>query len=80
MMLYDQIERLATEAKLKHPIRLSKMQQGRVPHKKLNDGQVVGQTVEHAHIHIIPRFDDEVADPRGGIRWVLSERAAYWDR
>ena len=46
----------------------------------LNDGQAAGQTVEHAHIHIIPRFDDDVADPRGGIRWVLPKRAAYWDR
>ena len=46
----------------------------------LYDGQAAGQTVEHAHIHIIPRFDDDVADPRGGIRWVLPERAAYWDR
>ena len=26
----------------------------------LNDGQAAGQTVEHAHIHIIPRFDDDV--------------------
>lgn len=46
----------------------------------LNDGQAAGQTMEHAHIHIIPRFDDDVADPRGGIRWVLPKRAAYWDR
>ena len=44
-----------------------------------NDGQAAGQTVEHAHIHIIPRFDDDVADPRGGIRWVLPKHAAYWD-
>ena len=46
----------------------------------LNEGRAAGQTVEHAHVHVIPRFDGDVADPRGGIRWVLPECAAYWDR
>ena len=46
----------------------------------LNDGRAAGQTVEHAHVHVIPRSDGDRADPRGGIRWVLPERAAYWDR
>ncbi|MCZ0935139.1 MAG: HIT domain-containing protein [Gemmatimonadetes bacterium] len=45
----------------------------------VNDGRAGGQTVEHAHIHVIPRFKGDVADPRGGIRWVLPENAAYWD-
>ncbi|MDE2677231.1 MAG: HIT family protein [Gemmatimonadota bacterium] len=46
----------------------------------VNDGRAAGQTVEHAHIHVIPRFDGDVGDPRGGVRWVLPECAAYWDR
>ena len=46
----------------------------------LNDGRAAGQTVEHAHIHVIPRFEGDVADPRGGIRWILPDRAAYWDQ
>ena len=46
----------------------------------LNDGPAAGQTVEHAHVHVIPRSDGDRTDPRGGIRWVLPERAAYWDR
>ena len=46
----------------------------------LNEGRAAGQTVEHAHVHVIPRFEGDVADPRGGIRWVLPECAAYWDR
>ena len=46
----------------------------------LNDGRAAGQTVERAHVHIIPRFEGDVADPRGGIRWVLPECAAYWDQ
>lgn len=45
----------------------------------LNEGCVAGQTVEHAHVHLIPRFAGDVADPRGGLRWVLPGRAAYWD-
>ena len=46
----------------------------------INDGRAAGQTVEHAHVHVIPRFDGDVADPRGGIRRILPEYAAYWDR
>src|SRR4051794_1068931 len=45
----------------------------------LNDGPVAGQTVEHAHIHVIPRYARDVEDPRGGVRWVIPERARYWD-
>ncbi len=44
----------------------------------VNDGVAAGQTIDHAHIHIIPRYENDVADPRGGIRWVLPERARYW--
>jgi len=44
----------------------------------VNDGQAAGQTVGHAHLHVIPRFRGDVADPRGGVRWVLPERADYW--
>src|SRR5262245_56389373 len=37
----------------------------------LNDGPAAGQTVMHAHVHVIPRRKGDVADPRGGIRWIL---------
>jgi diadenosine tetraphosphate (Ap4A) HIT family hydrolase len=46
----------------------------------LNDGAAAGQTVPHAHIHVVPRFSGDVPDPRGGVRWVIPERAVYWDR
>jgi len=46
----------------------------------LNDGGAAGQTVPHAHIHIIPRYNGDVVDPRGGVRWVIREKAAYWDK
>lgn len=44
----------------------------------LNDGFAAGQTVMHAHVHIIPRWKGDAPDPRGGIRWVLPAKAAYW--
>jgi diadenosine tetraphosphate (Ap4A) HIT family hydrolase len=46
----------------------------------VNDGEVAGQTVAHAHVHVIPRYDGDVPDPRGGIRHVIPERASYWTR
>ena len=46
----------------------------------LNDGLAAGQTVAHAHIHVIPRRHGDVADPRGGVRWVLPHKAAYWSK
>ena len=44
----------------------------------INEGFAAGQTVAHAHIHIIPRFNGDVPDPRGGVRWVKPEKAKYW--
>jgi diadenosine tetraphosphate (Ap4A) HIT family hydrolase len=44
----------------------------------LNDGPAAGQTVPHAHIHVIPRYTADVPDPRGGIRCVIPDKAAYW--
>jgi diadenosine tetraphosphate (Ap4A) HIT family hydrolase len=44
----------------------------------LNDGEAAGQTVSHAHIHVIPRYAGDVPDPRGGIRWVIPGTADYW--
>ena len=44
----------------------------------LNDGPAAGQTVMHAHVHVIPRRAGDVADPRGGVRWVVPGKAAYW--
>jgi diadenosine tetraphosphate (Ap4A) HIT family hydrolase len=44
----------------------------------VNDGEAAGQTVPHAHIHVIPRHKGDVPDPRGGIRWVISGKAKYW--
>ncbi|MCK1417627.1 DUF3427 domain-containing protein [Bradyrhizobium sp. CW4] len=42
-----------------------------------NEGQAGGQTVFHFHLHIIPRYSNDIADPRGGIRHVLPHKANY---
>jgi diadenosine tetraphosphate (Ap4A) HIT family hydrolase len=44
----------------------------------LNDGPAAGQTVAHAHVHVIPRWKGDISDPRGGVRWVLPAKATYW--
>jgi diadenosine tetraphosphate (Ap4A) HIT family hydrolase len=44
----------------------------------INDGVAAGQTIAHLHIHLIPRYAGDRDDPRGGVRWVLPEKAAYW--
>ena len=43
-----------------------------------NDGLAAGQTLMHAHVHIIPRWKGDVPDPRGGVRWVIADKAQYW--
>jgi len=44
----------------------------------VNVGAAAGQTVAHAHVHVIPRYVGDAPDPRGGVRWVLPDRADYW--
>src|SRR5262249_19369182 len=34
----------------------------------INTGQAAGQTIPHLHIHVIPRYQGDVKEPRGGIR------------
>jgi len=43
----------------------------------MNCGQVAGQTVMHAHIHLIPRRVGDVEDPRGGVRGCVPEKMGY---
>jgi len=46
----------------------------------LNDGAAAGQTVPHVHLHLIPRYRGDLPDPRGGVRWIIPERARYWNK
>jgi diadenosine tetraphosphate (Ap4A) HIT family hydrolase len=43
----------------------------------LNSGEPAGQTVLHAHWHLIPRREGDCEEPRGGVRGVISEKQKY---
>lgn len=43
----------------------------------INIGPVAGQTVMHLHIHVIPRYQGDMDDPRGGVRHVIPEKGKY---
>jgi len=43
----------------------------------MNCGVNAGQTVFHAHIHLIPRRNGDVDDPRGGVRGVIPHKQKY---
>ncbi len=36
-----------------------------------------GQTVFHCHIHLIPRRDGDVENPRGGVRHIIPGKGSY---
>ena len=43
----------------------------------INIGETSGQTVPHVHIHLIPRYNGDVEEPRGGVRGVIPEKRSY---
>jgi len=45
----------------------------------INNGEAAGQSIKHLHVHIIPRYMGDVEDPKGGVRWILKNKANYWD-
>ena len=43
----------------------------------VNCGRDSGQTVDHLHIHLIPRYKNDMDDPTGGVRGVIPEKQKY---
>jgi diadenosine tetraphosphate (Ap4A) HIT family hydrolase len=43
----------------------------------VNVGAAAGQTVMHLHLHVIPRYNGDVRDPRGGVRHVIPGKGNY---
>ena len=46
----------------------------------VNNGETAGQTVDHAHLHFIPRYSGDVDEPAGGVRWLFPDKARYWEK
>ncbi|WP_416198472.1 MAG: Diadenosine tetraphosphate (Ap4A) hydrolase [Sporanaerobacter sp.] len=43
----------------------------------ININESAGQTIMHLHVHMIPRYDGDVEDPRGGIRNLKTQLVPY---
>ena len=43
----------------------------------VNCGEAAGQSVWHAHIHVIPRYKGDTPFPKGGVRHVIPLKGTY---
>ena len=43
----------------------------------INVGAAAGQTIFHVHVHLIPRREGDIDDPKGGVRGVIPSRQRY---
>ena len=43
----------------------------------VNCGAAAGQTIMHLHIHLIPRYQGDIDNPRGGVRGVIPDKRIY---
>ncbi len=42
-----------------------------------NSGKTAGQSINHCHIHLIPRRSGDVENPQGGVRSVIASKQHY---
>lgn len=42
-----------------------------------NCGKSAGQSIMHAHVHLIPRRNGDTPKPKGGVRGVIHKRMGY---
>lgn len=43
----------------------------------INCGEAAGQTIFHVHVHLIPRYKNDMDDPQGGVRGVIPKKQKY---
>ncbi|MDW5288888.1 HIT family protein [Formosa sp. PL04] len=43
----------------------------------MNCGETAGQTIFHFHCHLIPRYQGDIGNPRGGVRGVITSKMKY---
>lgn len=43
----------------------------------INNGLAAGQTIMHLHVHLIPRYQGDIENPRGGVRGVIPQKQSY---
>ena len=43
----------------------------------INSGESAGQTINHCHIHLIPRRKNDLSNPKGGVRGVIPKKMHY---
>ena len=43
----------------------------------INVGEMAGQSIFHVHIHLIPRYEGDVKNPKGGVRHIIPGKGYY---
>jgi diadenosine tetraphosphate (Ap4A) HIT family hydrolase len=43
----------------------------------VNEGRAAGRTIDHLHVHLIPRYVGDVEDPVGGVRNIIPGKGDY---